>query len=123
MITFNCLTDLEQVCQALENLKKNYPNIHKKLVEMVYLTRALNFKFQYMGALLMDKDPSEFIPNSVHDSVLRLYNRELQALKDDSDFHELQQIISKFAQTGFTNISHLLLGTEPESLVGPTVEK
>lgn len=123
MITFNCITDLEQVCQALENLEKNYPNIHKKLVELVYLTRALNFKFQYMGALLMDKDPAEFTPNSVHDSVLRLYDRELQALKDDPDFSELEQIIHKFAQTGFTNISHLLLGTNPESLVGPTVEK
>lgn len=123
MVTFCCINDLEEVSAALKTLEKDHPSLYQKLVDVVYLTRALNFKFQYLGALLLDLPPAEFTPHSVHDSVLRLYKNEVQALKQNDHFPELKAMISKYEHTSFTNISHLLLGINPQSLVGPTFSK
>jgi len=123
LVTFCCINELEEVSEALKSLEKEYPNLYKKMVDMVYLTRALNFKFQYMGALLLDIPATEFTPISVHDSVLRLYKRELQTLKQSENFPALKQILSTYEHASFTNICLLLLGIKPKSLVGPTFSK
>ncbi|MGJ7922270.1 hypothetical protein [Neobacillus sp. LXY-4] len=123
MVTFCCINDLKEVSEALENLEKDYPNLYKQLVEMVYLTRALNFKMQFMGALIMDEDPGEYTPVSVHDSVLNLYKRELHALKDHGEFSAIKQIFTKFKHTSYTNICLLILGMNPESLVGASYSR
>jgi hypothetical protein len=120
LVTFCCINDLEEVSEALKNLSKDYPKLYEKLEEMVYLTRALHFKFQYLGALLMDEPTAEFTPISVHESVLRLYKRELQNLKDNPDFPVLVQIFTKYEHASFNNICLLVKGMNPQSLVGPT---
>lgn len=118
MITLTSLDELKATSEALDNLKKDYPNLFDKLLDMVNLTRAFQFKYQYMGCLIMGEDPGENTPNYVYGSVLRLYKKELQKLKDDLDSEVLKQFLTKFKGTGFAKICQLVLGMTPESLVG-----
>ncbi|MDQ0201573.1 hypothetical protein [Neobacillus ginsengisoli] len=118
MITLTSLDELKATSEALENLKKDYPALFEKLLDMVNLTRAFQFKYNYMGCLIMDEDPGEYKPNFVYGSVLRLYKKELQKLKDDLDSQILKQFLTKFRSTDFAKISQLVLGMTPESLVG-----
>lgn len=121
MITLSSHDELKATKEALENLKKSYPDLFEKLVDVVNLTRALQFKYQYMGCLIMDEDPSYYAPNFVQGSVLRLYKKEVQKLKEDRDSHILKQTFTEFKETGYSNISLLVLGLTPESLVGATI--
>jgi hypothetical protein len=118
MITLSSIDELKATKQALEKLKKDYPSLFEKLLYMVNLTRALDFKYHYMGSLIMDEDPGQYAPNFVYGSVLRLYKKELQKIKEDHDSQVLKQTFSEFRKTGYAKISLLVLGETPESLVG-----
>lgn len=118
MITLSSIDELKATKEAIEKLKKDYPNLFEKLLEIVNLTRAFQFKYQYMGCLIMNEDPGQNAPNFVYGSVLRLYKKELQKLKDAQDSEVLKQIFSEFRNTGYAKISLLILGMKPESLVG-----
>ena len=104
--------------EALENFKIEYPILFKKLLHIVNLTRAFQFKYQYMGCLIMDQDPANYSPNFVHGSVLRLYINELHILKDDQDSQVLIHTFAGIRNVGYAKISHLVLGSTPDSLVG-----
>ncbi|PLR83281.1 hypothetical protein CVD25_11650 [Bacillus canaveralius] len=116
MLTLCSIDELTTTKQALEKLKKDHPNLFGKLLDIVNLTRALHFKYHYMGSLVMGEDPGQAVPNYVYGSVLRLYKKELQKLKDDDDFPVLQKTFSEFSNTGYAKISLLVLGETPESL-------
>ena len=120
MITLSSIDELKATKSALEKLKGDYPSLFEKLLDTVNLTRAIQFKYHYMGCLIMDEDPGQYKPNFVYGSVLRLYKKELQKLKDDSDFQVLKQTFSEFRNTGYAKISLLVLGMTPESLLGPS---
>jgi hypothetical protein len=120
MITLSSIDELKATSEAIEMLKKDYPKLFEKLLEIVNLTRAFQFQYQYMGCLIMDEVPSQSAPNFVYGSVLRLYKKEVQRLKVDHDFHVLLQTFSEFKSTGYAKISQLVLGVTPESLVGPS---
>lgn len=121
MITLSSHDELKETKEALDTLKKSYPDLFEKLVDVVNLTRALQFKYQYMGCLIMDEDPSYYAPNFVQGSVLRLYKKEVQKLKEDLDCHVLKQTFNDFRETGYAKISQLILGTTPESLTGASI--
>lgn len=118
MVTLSSLEELTAVNNAVQEFKKEYPRLFEKLLEMVYLTKALHFKYEYMGALLMDEDLGESAPNFVHSSVLRLYKGEIQKLKDDVEFPALKKVFIQNKHTGYTKICLLVLDLPPESLVG-----
>ena len=123
MVTFTSLNELTESSQALEELKKDYPELFVKFLDVVNLTRAFQFKYHYLGALLLDKDPSEDKPNFVYGSVLRLYKREVQKLKDDADFQVLKQFFIQNQNKDCTKICLLALGMTPDSLVGTSYFK
>jgi hypothetical protein len=118
MITLSSLDKLNATTEALEKLKKDYPNLFEKLLDMVNLTRAFQFKYHYMGCLILDEDPGQYAPNFVYGSVLNLYKKELQKLKDDLNFQVLKQTFADFRSIGYAKISQLVLGMTPESLTG-----
>ena len=123
MVTFTSLNELTESSRALEELKKDYPDLFVKFLDVVNLTRAFQFKYHYLGALLMDKDPGEDKPKFVYGSVLRLYKREIQKLKDDADFHVLKQFFVLNKNRDCTKICLLALGMTPDSLVGTSYFK
>lgn len=118
MITLSSIDELKAAEKNIEKLKTNYPDLFEKLLDMVNLTRALQFKYHFMGCLIMDEVPGQYAPNFVYGSVLRLYKKELQNLKNDLNSQVLKQIFSDFKNIGYSNICLLVLGKTPESLLG-----
>jgi hypothetical protein len=66
----------------------------------------------------MDEDPCQYTPTFVYGSVLRLYKKELQRVKNDADSEVLKQYFANFKSIGYAKISLLALGNTPESLLG-----
>ena len=124
MIATLCsLDELRKAKKALDLLEHTYPVLFEKVVHVMNLTRALQMKYQYMGCLLMDEDPSNCLPNLSQGSVLRLYKKEVETLKLDADIYVLKQLFTAFKETGYAKISLLALGNTPESLIGSSSVK
>ena len=123
MVTLSSVDELQTTEEALEKIKNSYPELFKKLLHVVGLTRAFQFKYQYMGCLIMDEDASEFTPEFVMPSVISLYKEEIQKLKDDQNIHILQKTFADYETIGYAKISMLVLGQSPESLLGASYIK
>ncbi|MFB5283239.1 MULTISPECIES: hypothetical protein [Peribacillus] len=123
MVTLSSVDELQTTEEALEKIKDSYPELFKKLLHVVGLTRAFQFKYQYMGCLIMDEDASEFTPEFVMPSVISLYKEEIQKLKDDQNIHILQKTFADYETIGYAKISMLVLGQSPESLLGASYIK
>ncbi|MED4206953.1 hypothetical protein [Neobacillus mesonae] len=113
--------DLKNAKLAIESLSVTDPSIYQMFLNIVELTRQLNYGFQYMGALLMDEDPSEFQPMDQDDYVLSIYHREIENLKDHKRFSDLKRFLKEYHQLSYANISKLAMGQNPKELAGPTV--
>ena len=121
MLTLSSIDELKATNEDLKKLKKDYPSLYEKLLDIIKLTYSFQFKYHYMGCLLMDENPDKYSPNSVYGSVLRLYKKELQKVKEDQNFNVLKQFLAKFRNTGYAKISLLVLGMSPEPLTGPSM--
>lgn len=113
--------ELKDAQMAIANLHTNKPSIYEKFLNIIHLTRQLQYGYQYMGALLMDEDPSEFQPQFQDDYVLSIYHNEIEKLKDDERFPEIKQLLNSYKQISYANISKLALGENPTTLVGTNV--
>ncbi|EIT84776.1 hypothetical protein A374_13830 [Fictibacillus macauensis ZFHKF-1] len=118
MITLGSHQELKQAKDALELLEKACPDLYEKWISIIHLTRALHFKYQYMGALLMNEDTRRYAPEFVQGSVIRLYKRELRIVQDHEEIDALHQILRRYQHAGAAKLSLLALGYTPESLVG-----
>lgn len=118
MVTLSSVDELQTAETELENIKDSYPELFKKLLHVVGLTRALQFRYQYMGCLIMDENPNEFAPEFVMPSVISLYKAEIQKLKDEPNIHILRRTFANYESMGFAKLSMLVLGQSPESLIG-----
>jgi hypothetical protein len=113
--------DLIDAKMAIEHLSETKPSIYHMFLNIIELTRHLNYGYQYMGALLMDEDPSEFKPMGQDDYVLSVYHHEIEKLKKDEKFPEVKQLLKEVQQVSYANTSKLALGDPPKELAGPTV--
>jgi hypothetical protein len=120
MLVTSSYDELKEAQMAIENLNATKPSIYQKFLNIINLTRQFQYGYQYMGALIMDEDPSKFRPKSQDDYVLSVYHREIEKLKTDQKFFELKQLLKSYKQISYANISKLALGENPRSLVGPT---
>ncbi|MGE7906861.1 hypothetical protein ACQKNS_20935 [Peribacillus sp. NPDC094092] len=123
MITLSSVDELQATEEALEKIRYSYPELFIKLLHVVALTRALQFKYQFMGTLIMDENPNEYTPEFVMPSVIGLYKEEVQKLKDDPNIQVLLRTFSQIKNIGYAKISMLVLGKSPESLLGASYIK
>ncbi|MFJ7310206.1 hypothetical protein [Peribacillus frigoritolerans] len=123
MITLSNVDELQASEAALEKIKYSYPELFNKLLHVVALTRALHFKYQFMGTLIMDENHNEYTPEFVMPSIIELYIEEVQKLKDDPNIQVLLQTFSQSKNIGYAKISMLVLGKSPESLLGASCIK
>ena len=119
MVTESNYNQLENAKVAIEKLHLTKPDIYKKFINIIRLTRQLHCGYQYMGTVIMDEDPSDFYPRSLDDYVMSVYQREIEKLKTDERFTELKQVLNNYKQVSYVNISKLALGENPKELVGP----
>lgn len=118
MITISSHDELKTTEKSVKQLKRDFPQLFDKLLHVVNLTRAFQFKFQYMGCLIMDEEVHNCTPNFVYGSVLRLYKKEVQKLVNDIDSQVIKDLFVANKNVGYAKISLLLLGHTTESLVG-----
>lgn len=118
MITLCSQDELKSAQTALNQLEGSRPELFEKFMDVINLTRAMQLKYQYMGCLIMNEEPGNAEPQFVTGSVIRLYKKEMQKLKDDKDIHELRKVFIEFKHTGYARLSLLALGRTPESLSG-----
>lgn len=121
MLTTSSYNQLKSAQIAIGTLNSTKPSIYRKFINIIKLTRQLQFGYQYMGSLIMDEDPGKFNPRSQDDYVLSVYYREIKNLKTDIKFLDLKQLLKTYKQLSYANISKLALGENPEALVGPTL--
>ncbi|MDN4527375.1 hypothetical protein [Fictibacillus fluitans] len=118
MITLCSHEELKKAKEALENIERSCPDLYEKWVHIINLTRALQFKYQYMGALIMNENCRRYAPEFCQGSVIRLYKSELAKLTSDENIDTLRNMISTFNNADFAKISLLAIGRSPESLMG-----
>ncbi|MFG6148009.1 hypothetical protein [Halobacillus sp. B23F22_1] len=117
------LNDIYRAKEELEELKLQHPELYEQLHHVVSLTRQLQIKYGYMGSLLRDEDLPKFRPQFVRESILSLYQREVQKLKDHPDFMEAKSLMKKHSKVGDPKLFLLILGAKPEMLQGSTIIK
>lgn len=123
MVTLSSVDDLQTAEIELKKLKASHPELFKKLLHVVGLTRAFQFRYQYMGSLIMDEDATVFAPEFVMPSVIDLYTEEIQTLKADQNIYMLRRIFTSYESIGYAKLSMLVLGQSPESLIGASYIK
>ncbi|HLR61404.1 MAG TPA: hypothetical protein VK097_03085 [Lentibacillus sp.] len=123
MITTSSFSELMQAKNAIEELKMEKPDVYKKFAHIIHLTYQLQFKFQYMGSLIMDEDSTKHCPKVQDDYVLNVYQTEIKKLKADSEVLNLKQLLAEYKQLGYAKLSDLVMGKNPEVLVGPAIER
>lgn len=121
MLTTSSYNELKNAQIAIEELNAKKPSIFRKFINIIKLTRQLQFGYQYMGSLIMDEDPDKFNPMSQDDYILSVYYREIENLKTDKKFLDLKELLKTYKQLSYANISKLALGENPVELVGPTL--
>lgn len=123
MITISSSEQLVKAKKALDSSKLAHPLTFEKLIHIINLTRTLQFKYHYMGSLLMNEDSSQYYPSLVPASVLDLYQQEIQKFKDMPDSEEVLKLFAAYQSIGYAKLSLLVLGKSPESLLGALVIK
>ncbi|GAA0431784.1 MAG: hypothetical protein ACQEWU_18615 [Bacillota bacterium] len=121
MIITSSYQDLLHAKQAIAKFKEDKPAVYQRFVHVIQLTRQLQFNFQYMGCLIMDEDAKKFRPAVQDEYILNVYNTEIEKLKEDQRVNDLKQLLHAYKQIGYSNLSGLVLGKKPISLVGPKV--
>ena len=121
MLTTTSFSELVHAKKEINALKVKKPTVFKQFVHIIHLTRQMQFKFQYMGSLIMDEDPSAFRPIIKDDYVLTVYQQEIAKLKSNSKATALKQLLADHQSMGYATLSDLVLGVSPEVLVGPAV--
>ncbi|MEK5440457.1 MULTISPECIES: hypothetical protein [unclassified Fredinandcohnia] len=116
MIVVASYKQLKDAQNAIENLNKTKPTIYKKFINIIKLTRRMQYGYQYMGSLIM----GEIQPMSSEDYVASVYQREVEKLRADAKFNELREMLNTHKQLSYVNISKLALGENPTALVGPS---
>ncbi|WP_026695879.1 hypothetical protein [Peribacillus kribbensis] len=119
MLSAASYSQLRDVQIAIEDFNNKKPSAFQQLLNIIHLTRQLQFKYQYMGSLLMDEDPGSSKPNLQNEYVLSVYKREIDQLKTDSIFADLKNLLQMYKEVSYANISRLAIGESPHALVGP----
>jgi hypothetical protein len=121
MVIESSYDELKRVQTAIDNFKATEPSTYQKFINIINLTRQLQFDYQYMGSLLTEEDASSYQPITNTNYVLSVYRSEIEKLKIDNKFIDLKQLLNKYKKVSYSNISKLALGENPKALVGPTV--
>ena len=122
-------TEMEELNQAkldLKKLKNKFPNMYEKLEYIASLTRQLSINYKYLG-LLMFSDNREIIQNKrptlIRESVLKLYEQEVEKVKNDRDFIFFKDMMLKFQNVKYSQIFLIILGAEPSFVFKNTIIK
>lgn len=121
MLVHSSIDNLLQAQEAIEKLKQKKPTRYQHFLNIIRLTRQLQFGFQYMGRLLMGEEPETSGGDSSEDYVLTVYKREINKFKANGTAEELHTLLDACKPLSYAAICKLMLGESPRTLVGPAV--
>ncbi|WP_330949068.1 hypothetical protein [Virgibacillus sp. MG-45] len=121
MLTTTSFSELLRAQKAIENMRQAKPALYQKFVNVIQLTRQLQYKLQFLGCLIMDENPGKCTPAHQSEFVLALYQKEVEKLKMDETADDLLELLASYQKLGYATICRLALGTNPKVLVGPAV--
>ncbi|SEH43727.1 hypothetical protein SAMN05192559_101391 [Halobacillus karajensis] len=123
MLKLASLDELYEAKRDLEEVSRRYPDVYETLTHVVSFTRQLQIKYGYMGALLMEEDLASTYPEFVKGSILSLYKKEVDKLKNHEDFPVVKEVLDQYRDIGDAKLFLLILGAKPELLKGSTIIK
>lgn len=123
MLKLASLDELYEAKKDLEEVSRRNPEVYEILTHVVSFTRQLQIKYGYMGALLMEEDLTATYPEFVKDSILSLYQKEVDKLKKHEDFPVVKEVLDQYRDIGDAKLFLLILGAKPELLKGSTIMK
>ncbi|CDQ18970.1 hypothetical protein [Halobacillus karajensis] len=123
MLKLASLDELYEAKRDLEEVSRRYPDVYETLTHVVSFTRQLQIKYGYMGALLMEEDLTSTYPEFVKGSILSLYKKEVDKLKNHEDFPVVKEVLDQYRDIGDAKLFLLILGAKPELLKGSTIIK
>ncbi|TDL30811.1 hypothetical protein E2R51_15890 [Jeotgalibacillus sp. S-D1] len=121
MLITASINELVSAQKAINDLKTEKPEVYKNFTNLVLLTRQLQFKYQYMGCLIMDEESERFCPGQKADYVVNVYHQEIEKLKAQTKIVEVKELLSEYKKIGYSNLCKLAIGENPRLLVGPQV--
>ncbi|SFJ52531.1 hypothetical protein SAMN04487936_102497 [Halobacillus dabanensis] len=123
MLKLASLDELYEAKKDLEEVSRRNPEVYEILTHVVSFTRQLQIKYGYMGALLMEEDLTATYPEFVKGSILSLYKKEVDKLKNHEDFPVVKEVLDQYRDIGDAKLFLLILGAKPELLKGSTIMK
>ena len=122
----NEMEELNQVKLDLKKLKNKFPNMYEKLEYIASLTRQLSIHYKYLGLLMFSDNPKTIQnerPTLIRESVLKLYEQEVEKVKNDRDFIFFKDMMLKFQNVKYSQIFLIILGAEPSFVFNNTIIK
>ncbi|PTK15107.1 hypothetical protein BUZ78_11135 [Staphylococcus saprophyticus] len=122
-------TEMEELNQAkldLKKLRNECPSMYEKLEYIASLTRQLSIHYKYLGLLMFSDNPENIQnerPTLIRESVLKLYEQEVEKVKNDSAFVIFKDVMLKFQNVDYSQIFLIILGAEPAFVFNNTIIK
>ncbi|MBM6638786.1 hypothetical protein [Staphylococcus xylosus] len=122
----NEMEKLQQIKTNLSQLQVHSPELYLKLEYIASLTRQLSIHYKYLGLLMFSEDSyviQENRPSLIRDSVLSLYEQEVEKVKSNDSFNDFYGIIQKFQDIAYSQVFLIILGAEPSFVFQNTIIK
>jgi len=116
------INSLYQIEEELDQLQRDYRELYEHLQHIVSLTRQLQIPYKYLGELLVRKEEATK-PPFIRESVILLYQKEVNLLKEQKDFEKLLSILQRLEQVSYSQVFLLVLGAKPELIQVNTIIK
>ncbi|WP_066191085.1 MULTISPECIES: hypothetical protein [Gracilibacillus] len=117
------LTNLYDLKEELNELGRNHPALYEKLKHVVSLTRQLQIPYKYLGELVENGYVDTPQPAFIRESVLQLYQTEVEKLRTDEDIEQLLRLMKDSEATSYSQLFLLVLGANPEFIRINTIIK
>lgn len=122
----NEMDQLTCLKKDLNNLYQNNPDFYKELEYIASLTRQLSIPYKYLGSLLFSNKNIKEIdsrPELISDSVLHLFETEVQKVKLNNSFQKFNRIIGNYTKLTYPQVFLMILGAEPSFVFNNTIIK
>ncbi|HLR20309.1 MAG TPA: hypothetical protein VK115_10475 [Staphylococcus sp.] len=122
----NEMEELQKVKVDLTSLRAESPSMYEKLEYIASLTRQLSIHYKYLGVLMFSKDSEELHNNRpifIRESVLNLYEQEVEKVKNDKDFELFKNMVQASPDVAYSQIFLIILGAEPSFVFHNTIIK
>lgn len=117
---------LQQIKTNLSQLQVHSPELYLKLEYIASLTRQLSIHYKYLGLLMFSEDAyviEENRPTLIRDSVLSLYEQEVEKVKSNDALNDFYGMIQNFQDIAYSQVFLIILGAEPSFVFHNTIIK